>query len=223
MSYFSPAFNDFFIELASNNNKDWFDKNRKKYETEVKKPFHHFVSDLIGEINKITPLKLEPKDAIFRINNDIRFSKEKIPYKTHVGAVLANEGRKSISSLGLYIHFSPGECFLGGGAYKPEKEQLYKIRKAFCENPKEVEKLLQDKNFLEFFSGFASSELNKVIPKEFVEAAKKQPLIFNKQFYFMASFENGQNFILQNQLMSVVINHYKALLPWNDFLSNAVK
>ena len=186
MNYFNQAFNDFFMELASNNNKVWFDINRKRYENEVKKSFFNFVNELINEINKITPLKLEPKDAIFRINNDIRFSKDKTPYKTHVGAILANGGRKSIGSLGLYIHLSPGECYLGGGAYKPEKGQLYNIRKAFCENPKEIEKLLQDKNFRQFFTGFAPSELNKIIPKEFVEAAINQPLIFNKQFYFMA-------------------------------------
>ncbi len=223
MSYFTQDFNDFFKELAANNNKGWFDLNRKRYENVVKKPFVSFVNDVIFEVNKLTPINLEPKDAIFRINNDIRFSRDKTPYKTHVGAVVTNGGRKSISSLGLYFHLSPGECYLGGGAYKPVKKDLYNIRKAFSLQPKEVERMLANENFKQYFGGFIVSEVNKIIPKEFIEAAQKQPLIYNKQFYFMANFENGEDFLKQKDLLKIVIEHYKVLLPWNDFLNNAVK
>ena len=78
--YFTPAFNKFFIDLAPNNNKDWFDVNRNRYEQDVKLPFRGFTADVIKEISKIDPtVKMEAKDAIFRINRDIRFSKDKYP------------------------------------------------------------------------------------------------------------------------------------------------
>jgi uncharacterized protein (TIGR02453 family) len=139
-----------------------------------------------------------------------------------VGAVIAKGGRKSINMPALYIHLSPGESFIGGGIYKPEKEALYQIRKAFANQPNEVHKLLTDPVFKKRYGGFAPSETNKIIPKEFQEAARKQPLIFNKQFYFMATFENGENFVTQDNLLQKVMEYHKALLPWNDFLTKAL-
>ena len=91
MAFFTPDFLQFFIELAPNNNKDWFDINRKRYENSVKEPFKKFVQQLIGELAKSNPAfeSLEAKDCIFRINRDVRFSKDKIPYKMMVSAVIA--------------------------------------------------------------------------------------------------------------------------------------
>src|SRR5690606_15875784 len=97
-SFFSPAFLQFFRELAGNNNKDWFDANRKTYENEVKKPFAIFVDHMIGEIRRYEPeVRINATDAIMRINNDIRFSKDKTLYKTHVAANISRFGKKDKS------------------------------------------------------------------------------------------------------------------------------
>ncbi len=222
MSYFSQEFNNFFIELSANNNKEWFHLNKNRYETEVKNPFQTFVIDLIAEVNKYKPLSLEPKKAIFRINNDIRFSKLKTPYKTHVGAIIATNGTKNNNGDGLYIHLSPGECYIGGGLYQLEKNDLYKIRNYITNNLVEFNTLLNDKNFRKYFDGFATSEVNKIIPKEFIESAIKQPLIYNKQFYFMKVFDDGNTFLKDNQLLESTINYFKALIPWQAFFLKAL-
>ena len=116
-SYFSKDFLDFFKELAANNNKDWFDANRKRYDKSVKEPFKAFVADLISESQKIDPsIDIEAKDAIFRINRDIRFSKDKTPYKLDRSAIISAAGRKDHSIPGFYIALGPDKTYLGGGA-----------------------------------------------------------------------------------------------------------
>src|SRR6056300_1464554 len=96
---------DFFAELEKNNNKEWFDKNRKRYAKHVKEPFKKLVSDLITEVSFIDSdiATLEPKNAIFRINRDIRFSNDKTPYKTFNGAVIAPKGKKDHTTPGIYV------------------------------------------------------------------------------------------------------------------------
>ena len=95
MSYFSEDFLRFFKELAGNNNKEWFDLNRKRYFKEVKDPFHHFIEDLIAAVQKEdSNVNIAPKDAIFRINRDVRFSKDKTPYKLQVSAIISKGGKK---------------------------------------------------------------------------------------------------------------------------------
>ena len=93
---FEKDFIDFFKELAQNNNKEWFDSNRKRYESSIKKPFKEFISKLISEIQlHDSEVLIEPKDAIFRINRDIRFSKDKTPYKLQTSAIVSAGGRKN--------------------------------------------------------------------------------------------------------------------------------
>jgi uncharacterized protein (TIGR02453 family) len=105
MSHFSKDFLAFFEELAGDNNKDWFDANRTRYHEVVKDPWYAFVQQIIDEVRKDDPdLHLEPKQAVFRINRDIRFSKNKQPYKTHVAAVISRGGRKELTYPGLYVH-----------------------------------------------------------------------------------------------------------------------
>ena len=95
MTYFNEAFLNFFNELAANNSKAWFDEHRKLYEKEVKVPFQTLVQDMINQIHEYEPeVQIKPSQAIMRINKDIRFSKEKIPYNTHVGANISKYGKK---------------------------------------------------------------------------------------------------------------------------------
>lgn len=222
MQYFTEKFNNFFKGLAANNHKDWFHKNKKTYEKEVKKAFAKFLSDLIQTIKeKHEPdLDLEVKNAVFRINRDIRFSKDKTPYKLQVSAIVSAGGRKNMQIPGLYIQLGVGEIWLGGGMYAPNKENLRLIRQHIAANPKEVKKLCADKTFKQYFDGI-QGEQNKRIPKEFKAAHEVEPMIANKQFYFIATFDD-ESIIKREDLLDWVMEHYEASIPWNKFLSDAI-
>ena len=222
MVYFEEDFLEFFKELAANNNKDWFDKNRKRYENIVREPFKIFVADVINEIHKLdSNVNIEPKDAIFRINRDIRFSKDKTPYKLRVDAVISKFGRKDKSNPGLFIQLGPEHLIVSGGAWKPDSIQLEKIRKHIAYNLKKFDKLINSPLFLEYFPDGIKGDKNKRLPKEFVEIAQKQEFIFNKQFYYQAFLHPSE--ITKNSLLEIVLEHYKRLVPLNNFLRDAMK
>lgn len=223
MGYFNQAFIEFFKGLAANNHKDWFDENRKTYEKEVKKPFYQLVADVISEVSKYDDkvAQLQVKNAVFRINRDIRFSKDKTPYNLHVSAAISPEGRKSMDT-GLYMHLNLEMCQIGGGCYMPSKESLASIRKYIITNPEEVEIAVNDKDFVTVFGGLQPGEKNKILPKEFKEFGDKHPLLFNKQFFYMADHP-GEETILRDDLLPFIMKHYKASQVWNDLLKKAMK
>src|SRR6266496_3900330 len=119
---------DFLKKLKKNNNREWFNENKNLY-LDAKEDFDYFVNELIQEISESdsSVAGLQPKDCTFRIYKDVRFSKDKTPYKTNFGAAIQQGGRKSPAS-GYYIHISPTEVFVAGGIYMPSPENLLKIR-----------------------------------------------------------------------------------------------
>ena len=222
MVYFEEDFLIFFKELAANNNKDWFDRNRKRYENKVREPLKIFVADVIEEIHKIdSSINIEVKDAIFRINRDIRFSKDKTPYKLRVDAVISQFGRKDKSNPGLFIQLGPEHLIVSGGAWKPDKTQLEKIRRHIGANLKKFDKLINSPLFLEYFPDGIKGDKNKRLPKEFVEISQKQELIFNKQFYYQAFLHPSE--ITKDNILEIVLEHYKRVVPLNNFFRDAMK
>jgi uncharacterized protein (TIGR02453 family) len=222
MSYFTKDFNNFFKGLAANNNKVWFHENKKTYEKEVKNAFAKFLADLIVAIQeKYDPdLFLEVKNAVFRINRDIRFSKDKTPYKLQVSAVISRGGRKNMQLPGMYLQFGVGEIWIGGGMYSPDKENLRHIRKHIEETPGELQKILEEKKFKNYYKKILGDQ-NKRIPQEFKSAHEHEPLIANKQFYFMASYDN-ENILLREDLLEWVLGHYEAGMAINSYMMDAV-
>ncbi len=221
MKYFDEGFLKFFNGLQRNNNKIWFDKNKLKYETSVKKPFELLVADLILKMQKIHPgFHSEVKDAIFRINRDIRFSADKTPYKTAVSAAIVQGGRKNMSDPGLYIELSAGNLSIYGGVYMPDKEQLSAIRTAINSDPNRVKKLKADKKFKSMY-GEIRGDINKILPLEFKEAAKSEPLIAHKQFYFMVKYTDNKA-LLGDDLVTFIMKHYETGLPWSNFFKEAI-
>jgi uncharacterized protein (TIGR02453 family) len=221
MQYFNDEFIKFFKTLEKNNNKEWFDNNRKTYEQEVKKKFELLVSDLILEMQSLeVGIMMKPKDAIFRINRDIRFSNDKRPYKTNVSCLISAGGKKDTVSPGLYLEVSSIDVNIYGGAYLPDKEQLYKIRESIAQNVDDFKKAINDKTFKKYYPDGILGESNKVIPKEFKELANEEPLIANKQFYYISSL--GKSFITSDKLKDEVILRYKASKPIREFLKNAI-
>ena len=216
MAWFSPDFNRFFIELAANNNKDWFDLNRERYFREVKLPFERFVAEMIQRVAKVDPkVRIEPKEAIFRINRDVRFSKEKAPYKLNRSALISAAGKKDMNASGIYFELGPEHVTVYGGAYRPEKDELQRIRTRIAGNLKRFKTLQQDEQFVKYF-GSVEGEVNKRLPPELREAAAKEPLLFNKQFYYGA--ELSPKLVTSPKLPDLLMEHYAAMAPMNAFL-----
>ncbi|MFN3875208.1 MAG: DUF2461 domain-containing protein, partial [Flavobacteriales bacterium] len=183
MAWFTPDFNRFFKDLAKNNRKEWFDANRDRYERSVKQPFEAFVAEAIGRIAAHDKsMAIAPKDAIFRINRDIRFSKDKAPYKLEASAIISPAGRKDHGIPGLYFALGPESVKFYGGCYMPDKERLQAIREAIAKDGKGFRRVIEAKPFKERF-GMVQGEANKVLPPEFRPHAAHEPLIANKQFY----------------------------------------
>ena len=139
---FGPQALPFFKALAFHQAKEWFEENRATYEDEVKAPFGDLVEDLSAAFAKAKiPLRGDRKSALFRLHRDIRFSKDKSPYKTHAGAVLTRGGGKDDTGL-LYIHIAPDECFAAAGFYHPEPADLARLRRAIARAPKPYAKMI---------------------------------------------------------------------------------
>lgn len=221
MSYFSTALLNFLSDLEANNNRDWFHANKKRYETEVKKPFEAFIAAVIQQLQAIDPtILITPKDAIFRIYRDTRFSKDKTPYKTQVTAAVSPGGRKDFTSPGIYIHIEAAHVRFYSGVYKPDSKQLQLIREAIVTQPKRFEDLINDKKFKQAF-GHIRGEQNKRIPAEFRAANETQGLIANKQFYYFAEYDPA--LVLDAKLVKKVVEHYQIARPLGQFFSAAMK
>lgn len=221
MAYFTDDFVGFFKDLAANNDRDWFNANKKRYENSVKKPFEVFIGDMIKKTQTVEPdLKLEPKEAIFRIYRDTRFSKDKTPYKLQASAIIADGGRKGMHSPGMYLELNPEEVRVYGGMYMPDKELLYSVREQIMNNMAAFDKAINDKGFKKVY-GEIQGDKNKVLPKEFKEAAEKQPLIYNKAFYYYTKLP--VKLITSPKLPDEVLSAYNAAKPVREFLRKAVK
>ncbi|MBE2231204.1 MAG: DUF2461 domain-containing protein [Chitinophagaceae bacterium] len=142
-----PATLQFLKNLKKNNSKEWFDKNRKNYEA-AKEDFAVFVQAVIGQFGKKDPSisGLKARDCMFRINRDVRFSKDKSPYKTNMGAYICSGGKKSVLA-GYYFHCEPGQAFLGGGLWMPQPAELAKLRQEIDYNFSDFKKIIRSKKF----------------------------------------------------------------------------
>ena len=220
MAYFSKDFIQFFKDLEKNNSKDWFNENRKRYQTSVKDPFYAFVDDLITNINELdASVQITAKDAVMRINRDIRFSPDKTPYNVHYGAIISSVGRKDKSVPGYFIRFSPKMIGVFGGAHGVDKDQLYKIRSTIKKDVGGFQKVVNQKDFVNKF-GSILGDKHKRIPPEFQEVAEKEPLIANKQFYYMA--ELSPKLITSEDLMETLMDYWKVARPVKDYLTKAL-
>ena len=138
----------FLKDLKANNDREWFNDNKPKF-IEAKTNFEEFINALINEISKFDQgiAHFTAKECVFRIYRDVRFSKDKSPYKTHLGAHITSAPKKSEihTRAGYYIHFEPGASMLAGGAYVPESKWLRAIREKIYTDPKEIKKILHSK------------------------------------------------------------------------------
>lgn len=136
----------FLSELKENNTREWFQDNKERYESEVRGPLLQFVREFESYLERISPYFMaEAKKsggALFRIHRDVRFSKDKSPYKTNAGLHFRHENGKDAHAPGFYLHLEPGRCFCAAGLWKPDNESLRAIRDKIVGNPREWEKVV---------------------------------------------------------------------------------
>ncbi len=152
MSYIDDRFLDFLRELELNNDRDWFNSNKKRFESDVKAPFEVLVQEVIDVVAKVDPtIDISPKDAVFRIYRDTRFSKDKTPYKTHMGAVVGPGGRRALDSIGVYFEISGHRLGIASGLYHLERDRLLAVRRLIMSRGAELDKILNGTVFKRLF------------------------------------------------------------------------
>ncbi len=210
---------EFLQDLKINNNREWFDKNRDRYH-HVKRVFEMYIEHLIIEIKEFAPEigQIRAADCTFRIFRDVRFSNDKTPYKTNLGAYVAPNGRKS-KFAGYYLHLDPDASFAGGGIYMPQATELKLLRNAIYDSPHEFMKIIETPNFKQLF------------PEIHGEQLKKPPRFFPPEFEFIDLLKyksytvfhpiNNQQFA-SHDFNSFIINIFETIKPFNDFLNKAL-
>ncbi|MEX0314119.1 MAG: DUF2461 domain-containing protein [Allomuricauda sp.] len=215
----TKAYTSFFKELARSNNKEWFHANKKRYENDVKEPFLNLIEGLLTTLidwdSRILP---DPKKAMFRINRDVRFSKDKTPYHTILKAGFSPNGKKSILP-GYYLGIDATSIHVGGGLFMLRPPELSTLRNHIASNTAEFIKITTDSTFVQNF-GQLSGEKAKRLDKSLLSAAEKTDLIYNKQFYAMAEFPL-EPFYNSEKLNEEILNHFQAIKPLNTYLNQA--
>lgn len=210
----------FLKDLKKNNNKPWFDNNRKTYEM-VKADFSSFAEKLIQGIATFDPTigQLTAKECIFRINKDVRFSKDKSPYKTNMGASFTNGGKK-INAAGYYFHLEPGASFLAGGFYMPDANQLAQIRQEIDYNFDEWKSIIENKSFKKHFPEGVDGVNPLSRPPKGYEA--DNPAIhYLKMKGFIVSQAISDKELTATALLKNTTVAFKAMQPLIDFLNRA--
>ncbi len=221
MSYFNHSFLQYFEELSSNNSTSWFDQNRKWYEKEVKIPFQDFIDELIIQLRTIdSDIHIEPSEAIFRINNDIRFTKEKIPYKTWMSANVSAMGKRMKEYPGFFIQANHEYLMIAGGVYNPEKEKLYQIRQQIMQDPDAFIRAVRNPEFLNLFGGLRGDQ-HIQLPAEFRSIVERIPEISFKQFHF--KIELNANTLLSPNLPQIIREYFISARDLHHFLRRAYK
>ena len=209
----------FLTTLKENNNRDWFNKNKKWYQRS-REEFEVYVNCLISEIQifDVDIRFLAAKDCIFRIYRDVRFSKDKSPYKTNFGAFIVKDGRKS-GNAGYYLHIEPGSSFLGGGIYMPTAETLRVVRKEIFENIEEFKFIINHKEFKYYFRKISGEKL-KTFPRGFPGDFPEIELLKYKSYTVIKSVPDG--FIQSKKLTEEITRVFKAMYPFNRFINMAI-
>ena len=201
----------FFKKLKKNNNRDWFAENKpkfKKLELEIK-AFGEELKDRLNEFDNVDRFKL------FRIYRDIRFSKDKTPFKTHFG--LTWHRTKPLYRGGYYLHISPGKNFLACGFWDPNTNDLKRIRKELEYDAKEFRDIIASKEFFSVWGNLEGSEL-KTAPRNFDKNHPDIDLIRKKQYIFSISFSDEE--VCEPQFINKLENALKMVRPFTDYMSD---
>lgn len=214
---------EFLDELKENNNTEWFHNQKKRYE-EYKKWYHSLIVSVLDAMKPLdeTLEPLEPKNCTFRINRDIRFSKDKSPYKTNMGIWLTqNKNRKN--SPGYYIHYEKDNSFIAGGVWCPEADELKKIRKEIEFFSEDLEQIETHPDFVKHYKAITRDENNmlKKAPKDIDPNHKA--IEYLKLKSFTASSSIPDTIFFDKNFGKLIAQKLIALKPLNNFLNRAME
>ena len=212
----------FMADLKANNNRDWFLDNKKRYEI-VKKDYHQLIASLLEALKPHDPSleMLEVKDCTFRINRDVRFSKDKSPYKTNLG-IWISAGAKHTEASGYYLHIENGSCFVGGGLYCPQPEQLQKIRKEIHFFYDDLLEIVNDPTFQSTYQNLNRDE-NSTLKNPPKGYDKEDPAIeFLKLKSFTATQKFDSKLVTQKDFVPMITEKMLTLKPFNNFIDRAL-
>ena len=212
---------DYLKKLKRNNNRPWFEKHKEEYETLVKLPMQSLIAALHPHFERFAPeFDINPKRSLFRIYRDVRFSKDKTPYKTHVAAHFVLRGKpKGVEGSGYYLHIEPGEIFLGGGIYMPYGDQLKRIRRAIANRPEQFLSAMHHPKFKKLFGKLEGEKLQRTPQGYEPEHAMAEWLKY-KQFFVGTEFPQGK--CLKEEFVSDVAEVFEAATPLVRFLNEAI-
>lgn len=205
---------DFLLALRENNNRDWMQEHKKEYlaNEEKLKNFYSEVEKGLNEADEIAKVK------IFRINRDLRFRKDKTPYNSH-RSVSFNRGAAQRRG-GYYFRLDPGNCYMAGGFFEPNKEDLFRIRKEFEIDASEIREILNEKEFKKTFGNLLQTNAVKSAPKGFDKDHENIDLIKLKSFVVKRSYTNEE--VLSEDFAETLVQHYKQLRPFFDYMSSVL-
>lgn len=210
----------FLKAIAKNNNREWFEKNKTKY-LDSKQQFEDFLETLHKELLTFDEslAGINPRKQAFRIYRDVRFSKDKRPYKVNMGAGFSAHGKME-QEPGYYIHIEPGKSFVAGGIYMPDAERLSKIRQEIDYNAGDFLKILKDKKFKKLFPSLDDFDRLKTAPKGYPKDHPYIELLKNKSYVVSHRFKDAD--VTSKTFVKKVAAACKTLKPLNDFMTEAI-
>lgn len=205
---------DFLLELRKNNNREWMQEHRKEYlaNEEILKGFYSEVEKGLGKTDEISKVK------IFRINRDLRFRKDKTPYNSHRSVSFSRAGAHRRG--GYYFRLDPGNCFMAGGFFEPNKEDLLRIRKEFELDSSEIREILNESVFKRSFDSLRQDDAVKSAPKGFDKDGENIDLIKLKSFVVQHRFKDEE--VVSENFVEVLVHHFTMLRPFFDYMSNVL-
>lgn len=204
----------FLKNIKKHNNRVWFNANKNFY-LEQYESVLHFADVLIAKMNQHDKIETPSgKKAVFRIYRDVRFSKDKSPYKTHLGLHLSRATK--LLRGGYYLHIEPGKCFVGGGFWGPSPEDLKHIREQIAVDPKPLRKILKNKSFKTHFGELKGEKL-VFAPKGFDKNHPAADLLKYKQFLISRSIPDSV--VMSPKGMNEVVNSFRAMRPFFNYMS----
>lgn len=204
---------DYLLELNTNNNKDWFIKNKSSFDKQQKdiKSFFNTIKEDLSQIDSIDKMQ------IFRIYRDVRFSKDKTPYKTHFSVGFSRT--KPLLRGGYYLHIENNASFVGGGFWEPNKDDLNRIRKELEIDATELREIINQPTFKKAFGTLEGEEL-KSAPRDFDKNHPDIDLIRKKQYLVTRKFSNAE--VLSSNFEKEVISTFQAMRPFFDYMSDVL-
>jgi len=222
-TYFTQSSFKFLKNLDKNNNREWFQEHKQNYEDKIRTPALDFIEDMIDKIENISPyFTAIPKKmggSLMRVHRDVRFGKDKRPYKTNIGIQFRHELAKDVHAPGFYLHVEPGNNFIGAGIWRPDSQTLATLRTTIVEKSNAWIKASQDKKFKRKFKLAGDSLVT--YPRGF---DKHHPLIDDlrrKDFIAISPLDDKQ--ILSNRLINNVANSFESAVPLMKFLCKALE